>query len=207
MNEANPGSFGPPARIVVATRNPHKLDEIRAILGGSGIEVVSLDSFPDAPEVVEDRPDLKGNAARKAETLHALTGLPTMADDTGLEVDALGGRPGVHSARYAGEDATDADNRRKLLAELAGESDRSARFRTVIAFATDDGTEFFEGACEGTIIAEERGAGGFGYDPVFRPDGTDRTFGELSADEKNQISHRARAARAFARRLGAEVPA
>ena len=195
----------PPAEIVVATRNPHKLDEIRAILRDSGITVLGLDRFPDAPDVDEDRPDLEGNAAKKAETLHRFTKRPTMADDTGLEVDALGGRPGVHSARYAGESAKDADNRRKLLNALENESDRSARFRTVIAFATREGTRFFEGVCEGRIIDEERGDGGFGYDPVFVPLGYDRTFAELSPDEKNRISHRARATHAFAMFLGVDT--
>lgn len=205
MNEAKYSSTRSRPGIVAATRNPHKLDEIRAILGGTGIRVVGLDQFPDAPDVIEDRPDLEGNAARKAETLHRFTGLPTMADDTGLEVDALGGRPGVRSARYAGESATDADNRRKLLGALADKSDRSARFRTVIACTTDDGTRFFEGVCEGTIIREERGSGGFGYDSIFVPEGHDRTFAELSADEKNRISHRSRAIRAFAEYLGTET--
>lgn len=208
MNEAKYGSPMPPPEIVASTRNPHKLDEIRAILNGSGVRVLGLGDLPpelqDAPDVVEDRPDLEGNAAKKAETIHRFTALPTMADDTGLEVDALGGRPGVHSARYAGESATDADNRQKLLGALSDAADRSARFRTVIAYVTDDGTHLFEGVCEGTIIREERGTGGFGYDPIFLPDGHDRTFAELSTDEKNRISHRARAVRAFAAYLGVE---
>lgn len=206
MTEANSGSTPTPSEIVIATRNPHKLDEIRAILAGTAFVVRGLDGFPGAPEVIEDRPDLEGNAVKKAETLHRFTGLPTMADDTGLEVNALGGRPGVHSARYAGDTATDADNRKKLLEEMAGESDRTARFRTVVAFASDDGTRTFDGVCEGAILGDERGSGGFGYDPVFRPDGYERTFAELPAEEKNRISHRARAVAAFAEFLGAASP-
>ena len=188
-----------PSKLLVSTRNQHKLREITAILAGTGVELVSLDAFPDAPEVIEDRDTLEGNAAKKSEELHALTGIPTMADDTGLEVDALGGAPGVLSARYAGEDASPADNRRLMLERMEDTDDRRARFRTVIAMTTDEGTRLFEGACEGVITREERGKGGFGYDPIFLPDGHAETFAEMDADTKNAISHRGRALQAFAR--------
>ena len=187
-----------PPKLLVSTRNPHKLREIMAILAGADIELVSLDAFPDAPEIEEDRDTLEGNAAKKAEELHQLTGLPTMSDDTGLEVDALGGAPGVRSARFAGEDADAVANRMLLLKQLEGADDRRARFRTVIALATNEGTCFFEGVCEGTIIREERGHGGFGYDPIFLPEGHAETFAEMSSDIKNAISHRGRALAAFA---------
>lgn len=185
-------------KLLVSTRNPHKLREIMAILDGSGVELVSLAAFPDAPDVIEDRDTLEGNAAKKAEELHAFTGLPTMSDDTGLEVDALGGAPGVRSARYAGEDADAVANRALLLRQMEAADDRRARFRTVIALTTTEGTRFFEGVCEGTIIGEERGHGGFGYDPVFLPDGHDETFAEMASNTKNAISHRGRALAAFA---------
>ena len=187
-----------PPKLLVSTRNPHKLREITAILDGSGVELVSLDAFPDAPDVIEDRNTLQGNAAKKAEELYRWTGLPTMADDTGLEVDALDGAPGVRSARFAGDDADAAANRTLLLKSLTGTADRRARFRTVIALATDRGTRFFEGACEGSIIGEERGRGGFGYDPIFQPEGHDLTFAEMDDAAKNAISHRGRALAAFA---------
>lgn len=188
-----------PSKLLVSTRNQHKLREITAILAGTGVELVSLDGFPDAPEVIEDRDTLEGNAAKKSEELHALTGIPTMADDTGLEVDALNGAPGVLSARYAGEDASPADNRRLMLERMEDADDRRARFRTVIAMTTDEGTRLFEGACEGVITREERGQGGFGYDPIFLPDGHTETFAEMDAGTKNAISHRGRALQAFAR--------
>ncbi|MDA0873443.1 MAG: RdgB/HAM1 family non-canonical purine NTP pyrophosphatase [Bacteroidetes bacterium] len=187
-----------PQKLLISTRNPHKLREIMAILEGSGVELVSLEAFPDAHDVVEDRPTLEGNAAKKAEELFALTGLHTMADDTGLEVDALAGAPGVRSARFAGDEADAAANRRLLLERLAAADDRRARFRTVIALTTPQGTRFFEGTCEGVITREERGHGGFGYDPIFRPDGHAETFAEMDAATKNAISHRGRALAAFA---------
>ncbi len=185
-------------KLLVSTRNPHKLREIIAIMAPLGIDLVSLDAFPDAPDVDEDRPTLEGNAAKKAEELHAFSGLPTIADDTGLEVAALGGAPGVHSARFAGDDANDEANRALLLSRLRDMDDRRARFRTVIALATDSGTRFFQGVCNGEIIREDRGSGGFGYDPVFRPDGYEETFAEMASETKNIISHRGRALQAFA---------
>lgn len=184
-------------RLLVATRNPGKLVEIRQLLADLPVEVLSIADVPDAPEVDEDLPTLEGNARKKAETLAAFSGLPTLADDTGLEVEALGGRPGVHSARFAGPEADDAANRSRLLEELRGIDGRKARFRTVVAFAERGSCRFFEGTCEGAIADGPRGSGGFGYDALFVPDGSDRTFAELDAASKNAISHRGQALRAF----------
>lgn len=184
-------------KIVLATRNPGKIREMRTLLEDLPVELLSIDDLEDIPQIDEDADTLEGNALKKAETLHRVTGLPSLADDTGLEVEALEGRPGVHSARFAGAGATDAANRRHLLASLDGTKDRSARFRTVIAYLDEDGMHYFEGLCRGTIISEERGSGGFGYDPIFQPEESERTFAELSAEEKNAISHRGRALREF----------
>ena len=186
-------------KLLISTRNPHKLREITAIMEPLGVALVSLDAFPDAPEVDEDRETLDGNAIKKACELQAFTGLPTLADDTGLEVEALGGAPGVRSARFAGEDADDAANRALLIERLEDADDRRARFRTVIALCTASGTHTFEGSCKGTIIPEERGEQGFGYDPIFQPEGRDVTFAEMAEAEKNAISHRGRALQDFAR--------
>jgi XTP/dITP diphosphohydrolase len=180
--------------LVCASANPDKVVEFEAILG----DEVRLEPRPaDVPEVVEDADTLEGNARLKAMAVAAATGRPALADDTGLEVVALDGAPGVHAARFAGEDATYADNRAKLLAALDGAVDRRARFRTVALVAWPDGTETLaEGVCDGTIAESERGGRGFGYDPVFVPaDGDGRTFAEMSDDEKNALSHRARALR------------
>ena len=189
--------------LVLATRNAGKLAEMQARLEGTGIVLLSAGAV-DGPDVVEDAPSLQGNALLKARALHAHAGLPALADDTGLEVDALGGAPGVHSARYAGPESDDKANRSRLLAELrsAGDAGRRARFRTVLAFVDDDGERLFEGACDGEITDEERGAGGFGYDSLFVPDDQPagagrRTFAEMTKEEKNRISHRGRAVDAF----------
>lgn len=185
--------------VVLASRNPHKIAELRQVLGPLGLELKSIGDFPKLGEVEEDRPTLEGNAIKKARYVYEETGLPALADDTGLEVEALDGRPGVRSARYAGEDASDRDNLQKLLEELAGvkEEDRGARFRTVAAFVSREGTHTFEGICRGEILKEARGEGGFGYDPVFRPEGYRKTFAELDGEVKNRISHRGRAIDAF----------
>jgi len=191
-------------KIVLATRNPGKVAELRALLADLPVELISAAEVEGAPEVEEDAPTLEGNARKKADALHRHTGLPALADDTGLEVDALGGAPGVHSARFAGPDADDAANRAKLLRELDeaardGIHSRVARFRTVLAFTDAEGvTEYFEGLCEGTITTEERGSGGFGYDALFQPEGETRTFAEMPAEAKNGISHRGRALQQFA---------
>ncbi len=183
-------------QLVCASANPDKVVEIQQLLAG----VVELLPRPaDVADVVEDADSLLGNARLKAAALCAATGLPAVADDTGLEVDALDGAPGVHAAYYAGEGCTYADNRRKLLAELDGATDRRAAFRTVAIVVWPDGTELaVEGVCPGVITTEERGEVGFGYDAVFQPDeGGGRTFAEMDADAKHAISHRGRAFRAL----------
>jgi XTP/dITP diphosphohydrolase len=190
-------------RVVLASANPDKAAEIAAILG----DAVDLAPRPsEVPDVVEDGDTLEANARLKAVAIVEATGESALADDTGLEVDALGGAPGVHSARFAGEVATYQENVDHLLASLDGvtESGRTARFRTVALLRHPDGTEVtVEGAVEGHITTEPRGEGGFGYDPVFAPDeGGGRTFAEMSAAEKHAISHRGRAFRALADRLG-----
>jgi len=185
-----------PLRLVLATRNAGKVRELEALLAGLPVEVVPCPA--EAPEVEEDAPTLEGNAEKKARALHAFTGMAALSDDTGLEVDALDGRPGVRSARFAGEHATDADNRAHLLAELRGQTNRRARFRTVLAYVGEAGAlHTFEGICEGQILEEERGTGGFGYDALFVPDGHAETFAEMPKESKNRISHRARALAAF----------
>lgn len=197
--------------LVLATRNRHKGEELAALLGGLGITIRTLDEFPDAPEVVEDGATCKANAIKKAHAIAAFTGLPAVADDTGLEVDALGGRPGVYAARYAGEDATYEDNCRKLLLELTGvpRERRTARFLTVAAIALpSDGIRVAQGILEGEIAAEASGTLGFGYDPVFLIPELGKTLAELSADQKNAISHRAKAftqAKALLREMEFEV--
>lgn len=183
--------------ILLASANPHKIEELRQILEPFGIELKSTHDFPCGVEVVEDQPDLEGNALKKARYWNQLTGLPALADDTGLEVDALKGAPGVYSARYAGEHVTYAQNVEKLLRELDEENNRKARFRTVIAFVDGENEQLFEGSCEGTIIHVPKGEKGFGYDPVFVPSGYKKTFAELCSEEKNSISHRGRALNNF----------
>jgi XTP/dITP diphosphohydrolase len=189
--------------LVCASANPDKVVEIAALLDGVA---VLLPRPSEVPDVVEDADTLVGNARLKAAAICSATGRPAVADDTGLEVDALGGAPGVYAARYAGEGVTYADNRAKLLAELAGvaEHDRTARFRTVAMVVRPDGSEtVVDGVCEGLIALTERGARGFGYDAVFVPvDGDGRTFAEMSDAEKNAISHRGRAFAALAVALG-----
>jgi XTP/dITP diphosphohydrolase len=180
-------------KIVLATGNAGKLRELAALLSDLPVELVPQTDIPGAPAVDEDQPTLHGNARKKAWTLHRLSGLPALADDTGLEVDALDGAPGVRSARFAGEAADDAANRALLLERLLRTSDRQARFRTVVAFALDEQVVYFEGTCAGRVAREERGSGGFGYDALFVPEGSTRTFAEMSDAEKNRISHRARA--------------
>ena len=187
--------------MVAATANPHKLAEIAAILG-SAVELLPRPA--DLGEITEDGDTLEANARLKATAVCSHTGQPAVADDTGLEVAALGGAPGVRSARYAGEHADDSDNRHRLLAEMEEAADRSACFRTVAVVAFPDGRELLaEGMAAGTIAEAPRGDQGFGYDPVFVPDGGDgRTFAEMSADEKNAVSHRGRAFQALAEQLG-----
>lgn len=201
----DPAAAGARTTIVLATANPGKAAEMAALLGPAFNIVPRPKGLAD---VVEDAETLEGNARLKAIAVCEATGLVALADDTGLEVDALGGAPGVHSARYAGPDAADAPNRTKLLAELqrVGASERSARtarFRTVMVLRRPDGTEVVaQGAVEGHIAPDMRGEAGFGYDSIFIPAGHDgRTFAQMSADEKNAISHRARALRDLADKI------
>lgn len=181
-------------RLLIATRNRHKTAELAALLANR-FSVEDLTTAPGLPEVEETGATFAENAALKAvEISRALPDRLVMADDSGLEVDALGGAPGVISARYSGEGATDAKNLALLLKNMTGQTDRAARFRCVIALAR--GGELlasFDGTCEGTLTDKAHGSEGFGYDPIFRPEGETRTFAELSAGEKNAISHRARA--------------
>ena len=181
-------------KLLISSRNAHKIREIRDILGRPGLELLSVDDIPSLPDVDEDGDTFAANALKKARDLCRASGLWTIADDSGLEVDALGGAPGVLSARYAGVHGRDGDNNQKLLRELAGSPDRSAQFHSAIALVAPDGREWVaEGICRGHMIEEPRGNGGFGYDPLFVPDGFDKTFAELGSDVKNRISHRARA--------------
>ena len=179
-------------KLVFATHNAHKVDEVRAILPAS-VELVGPAALGCHDEIPETGDTLRDNALQKVQYIHDRFGIDCFADDTGLEVEALDGAPGVYSARYAGEPADFAKNRAKLLSALAGISNRRAQFRTVVSLILNDKTYFFEGIVKGRIIAEERGVGGFGYDSVFVPDGYDKTFAELPAAVKNSISHRARA--------------
>jgi XTP/dITP diphosphohydrolase len=194
--------MGFPSRLAIASKNLHKLREIRAICSDWPVEWVTVETHGGVwPEVDEPHDTYLRNALDKAHAVALALGVPAVADDSGLEVDALGGAPGARSARYAGRDATDAQNRRQLLAALKGVpgSGRSARFRCVTAVAWPDGREVHaEGVCEGTLATKERGSGGFGYDPLFVPEGWDRTMAELEPAEKDRISHRGRAFRALA---------
>lgn len=190
--------------IVLATRNENKVRELAAMLAGLPIRLESIGSYPDAPDVEETGATFAENAVLKAKAAAQHTGLWAMADDSGLEVDALDGQPGVYSARFAGPGATDADNNEKLLKLMADVPDdrRTARFRCAIALAAPDGRIFVdEGTCEGRIARAPRGEGGFGYDPLFIVPELGRTFAELPAAEKDRISHRGRALTAVRRRL------
>jgi XTP/dITP diphosphohydrolase len=192
--------------LVVATRNAGKLKEIRRLLEAQGVNVLGLDQFPEVPEVEEDGETFAANAAKKAEAVAAFTGLPCLADDSGLVVDALQGRPGVHSARYSGPDANDHSNNLKLLEEMASvpEAQRQAAFCCVMALCLpDEPTRFFEGRVEGVILEQERGSGGFGYDPLFWLHEHASTMAELPLDVKNRISHRGQALRQVVAALSA----
>ena len=185
-------------RIVFATNNQHKLEEIRAILGSS-FEVVSLADIGCHEDIPETGTTLEENALQKAQYIYDHYHTDVFADDTGLEVEALNGAPGVYSARYAGGEGHDSEaNMTKLLHELGENNNRKARFRTIIALILQGQVHLFEGIVNGEIIRERRGGEGFGYDPIFQPDGYDQTFAELGNDIKNQISHRARATKKFA---------
>lgn len=179
-------------KIVFATHNAHKVSEVQAVLG-SEYQLVTATEAGISEEIPETQPTIEGNALQKARYVYEHTGLNCFADDTGLEVEALSGAPGVYSARYAGEHVSYADNNKLLLKNLAGCQNRKARFRTVIALILDGKEHLFEGRVEGTIATEPHGECGFGYDPLFIPEGSQLTFAEMSPEAKNGISHRGRA--------------
>jgi len=178
--------------LVFATNNQHKVEEIRSITGSS-FNIITLKEAGIDIDIPEPHDTLQANALEKSQTIHQLTQKNCFSEDTGLEVTALNGEPGVKSARYAGEGRNFQDNINKLLANLSGKADRSARFRTVISLIIDNKEYFFEGICEGRIIEENKGLQGFGYDPVFTPTGADKTFAEMTMEEKNTYSHRRKA--------------
>ena len=184
-------------RLVFATNNAHKLEEIRAILGNS-IEILSLADIHCHADIPETADTLEGNARQKSRYVYEHCGLDCFADDTGLEVESLGGAPGVHSARYADGQGHDSQaNMNKLLKEMEEKNDRKAQFRTIISLIEKGEERQFEGIVKGQITREKRGESGFGYDPIFQPDGYETTFAELGSDIKNRISHRARAVAAL----------
>lgn len=189
--------------LVLATRNRDKIREMQENLAALPIRLLTLDDFPHAPEVVEDGDTLEANARKKAIVIHQSTGLPALADDTGLFVHALNGAPGVFSARFAGEKASYSDNVQKLLAEMKSvpTQQRGAEFRCVMAFANDEGVHFIKGACPGDIAFAPKGDGQFGYDPIFIAEATQKTFAEMTLAEKNLVSHRGLALAAFQRFL------
>lgn len=187
-------------KIVFATNNAHKLSEVSQALG-EAFTLVTPRECGITEDIPENEPTLEGNALAKARYIRSRTGLDCFADDTGLEVEALGGEPGVHSARYATDGHDDEANKRLLLQRLEGVRNRRARFRTAIALIDGDGEHLFEGVVYGDIAWEEHGADGFGYDPLFIPEGEQRTFAQMSAEEKNAISHRGRAVRRLAEYL------
>jgi XTP/dITP diphosphohydrolase len=191
-------------QIVFATNNKNKLREIREIMSDL-YEVLSLDDIGCHEEIVEDAETIEGNAKIKADFVTNKYHVDCFADDTGLEVEALNGAPGVYSARYAGEHCSYQDNVNKMLNAMRGKTNRKAAFRTVIALNLDGKSYTFEGRCDGQIVESQRGTDGFGYDPIFMPDGFNQTFAEMSHEEKNAISHRGRATKkliAFLKDLG-----
>jgi len=182
-------------RIVLATRNNHKTEEVKTILKDLGLEILTLSDFPDVPVLKEEGSTFQENSLQKAHAVYLHTKIPALADDSGLEVFFLNGRPGVISARYAGDGATDEENNEKLLGQMRGVAPRRrrAQFRAVLTLFGDNGTEVTEGICPGRLAESPRGTNGFGYDPIFIPDGFSRTYAELTFEEKNKISHRAKA--------------
>lgn len=184
-------------KLVFATNNAHKLEEIRAILGDK-VEILSLNDINCHADIPETADTLEGNAELKAAYIYTNYGLDCFADDTGLEVEALNGAPGIYSARYAGGEGHDSEaNMKKLLTEMAGKTNRNAQFRTAICLIEKGNKHLFEGIVKGRIIEAKRGNSGFGYDPVFIPEGYNETFAEMGNTEKNKISHRARAVAAL----------
>ena len=192
--------------LLLATHNRHKAREFQEIMSDVDMQLLTLDEFPLVGEITEDADTLEGNAVKKAREVFRITGVPSIADDTGLEVRYLNDEPGVYSARYAGAGATYADNCKKLLSNLRGVPPRRrrARFRSVLAFVPTGAQEFLaEGICNGIILESPRGGNGFGYDPIFLPDGYQQTFAEIDAETKNRISHRGIAFRHMKEILGA----
>lgn len=180
-------------KLLVASNNKNKIKEIREILNDYNLEILSLDDLGINVEVIEDADTFEGNARKKAHEVYSIANIPTIADDSGLMVDALDGKPGVHSARYAGPNCSYSDNNNKLISELSNKPrPYRAKFVSIINFKSFEYDEIFEGIFEGEIMDYPRGSNGFGYDPVFMPDGYDLTFAELSSEEKNKISHRSK---------------
>lgn len=182
--------------LVFATNNAHKLEEIREILGEK-FHIVSLKELGCQKDIPEEQDTLEGNALQKARYIRDKYKVNCFADDTGLEIEALGGEPGVYSARYAGDGHDSEANMRKVLDKMSGETNRRARFRTVIALFLEGQEHLFEGEVRGEILRERHGEGGFGYDPIFRPEGFTQSFAEMSLEDKNKISHRGRATEAL----------
>ena len=195
-------------KIVLATHNEHKCAEMSALLSNFPIEILSLEYFPEIGEIIEDGTTLEENALIKARTVYSLTGLNAWADDTGLEVDALDGKPGVYSARYAGENCSYSDNVHKLLKDMANtpKNLRTANFKTVIALVGDNMELVSEGIVQGMITTKPKGVGGFGYDPVFYVYDKGKTYSEMEMTEKNQISHRAKAIQNMTKLLESHFP-
>ncbi len=196
------------SKLLLATHNKHKAEEFQAMLRDFGVEVLTLDAFPQVGEIVEDAETIEGNAFKKAKEVFDRTGVPAMADDTGLEVFYLNKAPGVYSSRYAGPEASYADNCRKLLKSLKGVPPRrrGAQFRCVLALVAPGIAPIFaEGVCPGVITESPRGEAGFGYDPIFLPDGYRQTFAEMPLDVKNGISHRGRAIQKMKELLGSRM--
>ncbi|MFI5155967.1 MAG: RdgB/HAM1 family non-canonical purine NTP pyrophosphatase [Chitinophagales bacterium] len=180
-------------KLIFATNNQHKVDEIQSAIGDQ-VKVISLSQAGINIDIPEPHETLEDNASEKSGAIRMITGMNCFSEDTGLEVDALHGEPGVKSARYAGNEKSFDNNIEKLLGNLNQEANRQAQFRTVISLRLDEKEFFFEGICRGTIIRDARGEGGFGYDPVFVPEGSQLTFAEMSMEEKNKFSHRRKAA-------------
>jgi len=180
-------------KLIFASNNKHKIEELKAFAGNE-VEIVSLKEAGIDIDIVEPHDSLEENASEKSWTIHRLTGDDCFSEDTGLEIEALNGEPGVKSARYAGERRSFSDNIEKVLNKLSSETNRKARFRAVISLIIDGNETQFEGVCNGKIIYRPQGTEGFGYDPIFIPDGSNRSFAEMSIDEKNQFNHRTKAA-------------
>jgi XTP/dITP diphosphohydrolase len=180
-------------KLIFATNNQHKVDEIRSVLSNSSIEIISLKEAGIDIDIPEPFNTLEENASNKSKTIYEMNGVNCFSEDTGLEVQALNGEPGVKSARYAGEEKSFDKNIEKLLKKLEGATNRKAHFRTVISLIIDAKENLFEGICEGTVGYSKKGKEGFGYDPVFVPDGSAHTFAEMKIEEKNQFSHRKKA--------------